>query len=232
MTAAVEPVPLQHQGPPDVSLWRLDLSFQTSLDAGAFACLSDDEQERAHNFRRLEDALRFATTRVALRKLLARSVGVEAHALRFTLDANQRPRLTDSTAPDFNVSHAGAYGLIAMSSVRRVGVDIEQHSDKFDWRAIMELTLDPSEAAWIERLDPCTQMAAFYDAWTAKEALVKTTGAGITRGLQRLVVLPREDDCVTLRNTIPDDMREIAAQWVAAPHGYAACVAWSTPRRN
>ena len=63
---------------------------------------------------------------------------------------------------------------------------------------------------------------------SAKEALVKTTGVGITRGLQHLTVLPRDSVEVTLRNVIPDDMREIAARWIAAPEAYAACVAWST----
>ncbi|CAB3732955.1 4'-phosphopantetheinyl transferase family protein [Paraburkholderia rhynchosiae] len=227
MSVTVEPVPLPHAGPPDVSLWRVDFSFDASLDAAAFTSLSDDERDRARHFHRHEDALRFATTRVALRDELARRLGVESHAIRFTLDANRRPRLADFYPLDFNVSHAGAHGLIAMSPVRRVGVDIEQHSDKFDWRSIATLTLDPGEAAWIERLDASEQTNAFYDAWTAKEALVKATGAGITRGLHHLAVLPRADSRVTLRHSIPDDMREIAAQWIAAPRGYAACAAWS-----
>jgi len=228
MSATIAPVPLQHEGPHDLSLWRVDLSFDTSLDAAVFASLSDDERARACSFRRTEDALRFATTRTALRELLAQHIGADAHVLRFTVDANGRPRLADSTAFDFNVSHAGACGLIAMSSARRVGVDIEQCSDTFDWRSILTLTLDPDEAAWIERLDPSAQVAAFYDAWTAKEALVKTTGAGIARGLQHLSVLPREGQRVTLRGSIPYDMRAIAAQWITAPRGYAACVAWSS----
>ena len=137
------------------------------------------------------------------------------------------PHLAGSDNFDFNVSHAGAHKLIAMSPVRRVGVDIEQHSDRFDWRSIATLTLDPAEAAWLERVDAAQQSAAFYDAWVAKEALVKTTGVGITRGLQQLTVLPRDGIHVVLRNQIPDDMREIAAHWIAAPDAYSACVAWS-----
>ncbi|WP_025599379.1 4'-phosphopantetheinyl transferase family protein [Burkholderia sp. WSM2230] len=227
MSATLEPVPLQHEGPPDLSLWRVDVSFDASLDASAFQSLSDDERNRARQFRRREDALRFAATRAALRELLAQRSGMDARAVRLTVDENRRPRLADSTALDFNVSHAGACGVIAMSSARRVGVDIEQCVDTFDWRSIVALTLDADEAAWIGRLDPSRQMAAFYDAWTAKEALVKTTGVGIVRGLQHLTVLPREGHRVTLRNMIPDDMQTIAAQWIAAPHGYAACVAWS-----
>ncbi|WP_213765424.1 4'-phosphopantetheinyl transferase superfamily protein [Caballeronia sp. dw_19] len=224
---SIEPVPLPHDGPPDVSLWRVDFAFDASLEDAAFAALSDDEHVRAGNFRHHEDALRFASVRVALREQLARYLGMAAHAVRFSLDANRRPYLADSNMLDFNVSHAGAHGLIAISLRRRVGVDIEHHSDRFDWRSIAALTLDAREAAWIERLDTAAQSAAFYDAWVAKEALVKTTGVGITRGLQHLVVLPRDSTLVTLRNAIPDDMREIAARWIAAPEAYSACVAWS-----
>ncbi|MFM0550162.1 4'-phosphopantetheinyl transferase superfamily protein [Paraburkholderia sediminicola] len=224
---SIDSVPLPHDGPSDLALWRIDIDFTASLDAPAFASLSDDERTRARNFRRHEDALRFVSVRAALREELARRLDIAAQAVRFALDANHRPHLADSDRFDFNVSHAGAHGLIAMSPVRRVGVDIEQHTDKFDWHSIAALTLDPEEAAWIERLDAGRQSAAFYDAWVAKEALVKTTGAGITRGLQHLTVLPRESTRVTLRKQIPADMSEVAAHWLAAPDSYAACVAWS-----
>jgi 4'-phosphopantetheinyl transferase len=223
----IDPVPLPHDGPSDIAVWRIDIDFAESLNAPAFASLSDEELTRARHFRRHEDALRFATVRAALREQLARGLGIAAHAVRFAADANLRPHLAESDRFDFNVSHAGAHGLIALSPTRRVGVDIEQYSDTFDWHSIAALTLDPKEVVWIEGLDAARQTAAFYDAWVAKEALVKTTGAGITRGLQHLTVLPRESMRVTLRNQIPDDMREVDARWLAAPDGYAACVAWS-----
>lgn len=226
--SSIEPVPLPHDGPSDVSLWRVDFAFDASLEDAAFAALSDAERARAGKFRRHEDALRFASVRVALREQLARCLGIAAHAVRFELDANHRPHLADSSAPDFNVSHAGSHGLIAMSPKRRVGVDIEHRSDSFDWHSIAPLTLDASEAAWIGNLDVEEQRAAFYDAWVAKEALVKTTGVGITGGLQHLTVLPRDSAEVTLRNKISDDMHEIAARWIVAPEAYAACAAWST----
>ncbi|MFM0737912.1 4'-phosphopantetheinyl transferase superfamily protein [Paraburkholderia xenovorans] len=225
----VEPVLIPHDGPPDVALWRVDIAFDASLNDAAFASLSNDERNRARAFYRHEDTLRFATVRAALREQIASRLGISARAVSFSADANRRPQLADSVALDFNVSHAGAYGLIAMSAVRRVGVDIEERNDKFDWRSITALTLAATETVWIaQQLDPGEQRAAFYDAWVAKEALVKTTGVGIARGLQHLTVLPRESAAVTLRDPVPDDMHELAACWIAAPDAYAACVAWST----
>lgn len=226
---AIEPVSLPHGGPSDIALWRIDFPFDASLnDALVFGCLSEEERARAARFLRHEDAIRFGSTRAALRELLARLLGATAHAVRFAKDANGRPHLADPVSLDFNVSHTGGHGLIAVSPLRRVGVDIEQHRVGFDWRSIASLTLAPSEVAWLESQDAAEQSRAFYDAWSAKEALVKTTGSGISRGVQHLAVLPRENGWVTLRNGIPDDMRGIAAQWIAAPPAYAACLAWST----
>ncbi|WP_345815807.1 4'-phosphopantetheinyl transferase superfamily protein [Paraburkholderia sp. PREW-6R] len=224
----LRPVPLPHDAPSDIGLWRVDVDFGVSLDAVSFHSISDDERSRARRFRRPEDALRFATVRAALRETLAAHLNVTAAGIRFALDSNRRPHLAGPARVDFNVSHAGTHGLIAISAARRVGVDIEQCREPFDWRSIAALTLDPDEASCIGRLDPTRRVAAFYDAWVAKEALVKTTGVGIPRGLHHLTVLPRESESVTLRKHVPDDMRDVAAQWIMAPAGYAACVAWST----
>lgn len=224
---SVEPISLSHEGPSDISLWRVDLTFDVSLDDAAFSSLSEDERVRARKYLRHEDALRFATVRVALREQLARRLGIAPHAVSFSRDADRRPRLANSNLVDFNVSHAGSHGLIAMSRVRRVGVDIEHRRARFDWRSVASLTLDPAERTWLEGLDITQQGTAFYDAWVAKEALVKTTGVGIVEGLQHLTVLPRDASRVTLRNRIPHDMRAISAHWLAAPDSYAACLAWS-----
>ena len=57
---SIDPVPLPHDGPSDIALWRMDIDFTASLDAPAFASLIEDERTRARTFRRHEDALRFA----------------------------------------------------------------------------------------------------------------------------------------------------------------------------
>ncbi|SDI57267.1 4'-phosphopantetheinyl transferase family protein [Paraburkholderia phenazinium] len=224
--------PVLHDGPPDVHVWRVDIRFDTSLESDTFTALSSDERTQARVFRRSEDALRFATVRAALREQLASALGTAPHMLRLTRDAMKRPCLAEATSIDFNVSHSGAHGLIALSTRRRVGVDIEQRNPQLDWRALASLTLADSETVALEQLHPEECIERFYDAWVAKEALLKTTGVGVVLGLPRLTVLPRDGVRVALRDTVPDEAHDLAASWLAAPAGYAACAAWSMTAGN
>jgi 4'-phosphopantetheinyl transferase len=230
---------LPHNGPADVQVWRVDIDFDVPLDSGIFSALSSDEQARAKVFRRNEDALRFATVRAALRQQLGIALALEAHAVRFERDAMGRPRLAlttdavdqdDFAEIDFNVSHSGAHGLIALSAHRRIGVDIERHDAKLDWRSLAEMTLSDGEAKWFDQLNDEQCIFSFYDAWVAKEALLKTTGVGVVRGLPRLTVLPRDGERVIVRDPLPEEARDLSAGWLAAPSGYAACLAWSVPK--
>jgi 4'-phosphopantetheinyl transferase len=220
--------PLLHDGPSDVHVWRVDIDFAATLDDEAFAALSGDERAQARAFRRSEDALRFATVRVALREQLASVLGIAPHALRLVRDAMGRPSVDAAASLDFNVSHSGAYGLIALSMQRRVGVDIEQCRADLDWLSLASLTLAESEVAWLGNAPADGHLVHFYDAWVAKEALLKTSGVGVVRGLRHLTVLPRDGVRVSLHDPVPDEARDLAATWLAAPAGYAACVAWST----
>ncbi|MFM0038359.1 hypothetical protein [Paraburkholderia strydomiana] len=43
---SIEPVPLPHDGPPDILLWRLDFVFDVPMDAGAFGFPSNHEREQ------------------------------------------------------------------------------------------------------------------------------------------------------------------------------------------
>lgn len=220
------PVPLQHSGPSDVTLVRIDIPFALSLEGDLFLALSADEQARARKFRRHEDAMRFAVMRAGLRHLLATRLGVEPTAVQLTVDSRGRPRLCASDPLDFNLSHSGAHGLIALSSLRRVGVDIEQCIVGLDWRAIAPLALDVAEIELLLQLDVTEAVLTFYDGWVAKEALLKAAGVGIVRELNGLVVLPRIGRLVTFRKAPPANAQTLRAAWVQGPPGYAACVAW------
>jgi len=223
----------QHDGPPDVALWRIDFDFNCSLNSREFETLSVDEQARASRFRRHQDAIRFASVRAALRSMLADTTGIAADRIRFATDEAGRPHLADAPSQvDFNVSHSGAHGLIALSTRRRIGVDIEMRAKAFDWRGIARATLAAKEIDHLSAQDRAKAADAFFDAWVAKEALLKAAGVGIANHLVQLTVLPRGVDNQVPNHEWPDIARGLQAVWTAAPRGYAACIAWSPENEN
>ncbi|NML30394.1 4'-phosphopantetheinyl transferase family protein [Paraburkholderia antibiotica] len=224
-----------------VEVFRLKFDFGLTLDHPAFVVLSDDERARATRYLRHEDTLRHAQTRVILRALLAARTGVPPGELRFEQDATGRPRLGPPSGPrstqpdrwpDFNVSHSGHYALIAIAARRKVGIDIEVAREDKNWQALTPAVFAPRDEAQVAALPAERRAAAFYDIWTAKEALLKALGVGIGEGMTWFSVL---GDGARDPHVAVDDPRarnghalmQLDVVWLDVPAGYAGCVAWS-----
>ncbi|WP_246795450.1 4'-phosphopantetheinyl transferase family protein [Burkholderia perseverans] len=225
-----------------VQLLRVDFAFGTPLDAPAHAALDAAERARAARFLRAEDAIRHAATRAALRQLLGFALQLPAASLRFVTGEAGRPELAPDDAMaadadagvaqlDFNVSHSGDHALIAWSAATRVGVDIEAARSSLDWASLGPSVFAPADEAAVHGHAPQARRDAFFRVWTAKEALLKVLGVGITGGLTAFSVLdPRAPG--TLAPAVVDPLAPASgvaaytAAWVDAAPGYAACLAW------
>lgn len=220
-----------------VELLCITFDFTMNRDEQAFAVLSDEERARAGRFVRHEDAIRFATTRVVLRHALAQCYGLSPAEVRLERDAAGRPHVIPPdghlrTPLDFNVSHSGGHALVALAAGRRVGVDIEARRADLDWQRLAAMVFGPHDEAHVSKMPTHQRLDAFYDVWTAKEALLKALGSGVVDGLTWFSVLggKREAPYVQLldpRTDNPSDLTRFDAAWCTAPLGYAACVAWS-----
>ncbi|WP_454726834.1 MULTISPECIES: 4'-phosphopantetheinyl transferase family protein [Cupriavidus] len=236
-------MPLRVASPcPALRLWRLDLSGRGMALADALPCLSGSEQERCAALRQPADRLRFAVTRASLRMLLGAQLGMPPRALPLATAAHGKPCLDLPGAPAFNVSHAGAHGLVAVgqaAAVARAGVDVERIDAALDPAALGEmarLCFTPRERAWLAARAPAQWPAAFHALWTAKEALLKALGVGVAAHLQQVSVLPAAGG---VRFGVTPRTREMAAllgrgaapvlHALPAPAGYAAAVAWLAP---
>ncbi|MGC1304335.1 MAG: 4'-phosphopantetheinyl transferase superfamily protein, partial [Caulobacteraceae bacterium] len=144
------------------------------------ACLSPDERERAARYRTPELTRRFIAGRTLLRRTLARYLDCAADSLGFTYNPYGRPSL--ASAPfDFNLSHSGSAALIAVAR-ETVGVDIEHRAPDADLAGMARQVMSPIELRQFEALSSeDTRVAAFYDLWTAKEAVIKALGTGFSR---------------------------------------------------
>ena len=156
--------------------------FRVALADGA-ACmpylhqlLSPDEMERVGRYRNADDQLRFGCTRGLLRMVLGQYVDQLPECVEFVPGVNRKPVLKKPAGWYFNVSHSGAWSLIAVGR-SPVGVDLEWVNPDFPFLDVLPASFSPHEQ---RHLDACGNARQdFYQLWTRKEALVKATAKGM-----------------------------------------------------
>lgn len=172
--------------PGEVHVWRLRVDRNLSAALRMRPLLDQAERERANRFRFERDAICFILTRAHLRLILAGALGADAAAIRFRHGAAGKPLLDGQGGPWFNVSHSGAFAVLAIAADRRVGVDVERI------RPItgrdLGLYFSQAEVRDLERLPERERQPAFFRCWTRKEAYLKARGDGLGFGLQRFSV--------------------------------------------
>jgi len=171
-----------------IEVWRLRLPQATGALAELFARLLPEERARAERFHRLEDRLRFAVGRAALRERLAACLQVAATAVPLITGTNGKPELAGS-APrwEFNVTHSGDYVLLALAWGLAVGIDVEKHRD-LDGSELSLHCFSPDERAALAALRPKERADAFFAVWTRKESVLKAMGVGLSFPLDQFSV--------------------------------------------
>ena len=123
-------------------------------------------------------------SRAALRIVLARWPRCPPDALQFVADPSGKPRLVGG-APHFSVSHSGDWGLIAVTALGPVGVDIERCVPISELEAIAERVFAPAAARTVMSQRGKRRVQSFYREWTRMEAQLKASGEGLAGGLSR-----------------------------------------------
>ncbi|WP_158598541.1 4'-phosphopantetheinyl transferase superfamily protein [Achromobacter sp. K91] len=223
----MQPRQLPDPLPTGIQVFQLAVDLAAPVAESDLALLSSEETARAQRFHRHGDKVRFVSARAALRRLLGARLDCRPERLRFAANKHGKPRLdvacSADPAPYFNVSHAGDYALIALSDSVPVGVDIERRDPNCDFAGLSRLVLSMQECEL-----PAARRLDFFDCWTAKEAVLKALGLGVSEHLQRLSVLapdPGEGSRYALRRV---DLQGpcVDVLRLGAPSGYAAALAW------
>lgn len=129
------------------------------------------------------------TTQLALRLLLARSIGVAAAMLPFEIGTAGKPRHPGGR-PAFSLSHSGDRALIALISQGEVGVDIEApRTIGMDERRQRMIRAAGIAAAGGSSLADGSANARTLQAWVRLEAIAKFQGDGMGRLLGRLGII-------------------------------------------
>jgi 4'-phosphopantetheinyl transferase len=167
-------------------VWRIRISRNDHR--ALWSVLSPDERERARRFMLERDAQAYVIAHGLLRRILARYDVGSPHELCFVAGEFGKPALvTEPGVPslEFNLAHAGDLALVVVSRAGPVGADVEQWNREIDHQELAERYFSPVEQAALRRLaaDREATTEGFFNAWTRKEAYLKATGHGITRGL-------------------------------------------------
>jgi 4'-phosphopantetheinyl transferase len=189
------------------------------------ALLDEEELARSARFVRPPDRHRFVLAHAALRLFLARCLGVDPAAVRYETGDHGKPRLGPGLAPlEFNLSHSGGFGVVAVARDRAVGVDVEQVRDVPDALDIADWHFSAAEREVLWSLPPAERREAFFRCWTRKEAVIKALGEGLGRALDSFDVdlAPGSVSALTRFDDRPGDEAGWSLRDLAAPAGYAA----------
>ncbi len=138
-----------------------------------------------------EDRARHVVARGALRVVLGRHLGVSPGQLRLDVNDFGKPMLAGSSDPDtihFNLSHSGAYVLLALARDLPVGVDIEQIREDVPHLDMASRFFSSDEREALAAQPASQRLSFFFETWTRKEAYVKGRGLGLSIPPQEFAV--------------------------------------------
>lgn len=126
-----------------------------------------------------------------------------------------RARIGDRTV-HVSISHTTGASAVAVSATHPVGVDIER-LDAARFAGVETVALSADELQHWRRLPEPARTRALAEHWTAKEAVVKALGTGLTLDPAAIVVSPHTGKVVeTTGRRFAVDLAEPADGFVAA----------------
>ncbi len=149
--------------------------------------LSDFEKNRYALFSSPQSALIYLKGHSAARNLAACYTGKNPSELEFETEPEGKPFFKCTPNLHFNLSHSGEAIFIVFSS-EPVGFDIENKYRKADFLKLAGRFFHPGELELMNNSSK-PESLAFLELWTAKEAMLKLLGSGISSGLDNAIVL-------------------------------------------
>lgn len=194
--------------PSHVHVWKASVDELAIYHDRFLPLLDVGERDRHARFHFARDAGRFAVSHGLLRALLSRYIGEPPEALQFAEGPHGKPYLCRPAAltVSFNMSHSDDVILVALARDCNVGVDVERWQEGLEMEEmsrIAEFAFSSREQNRIRELPDRHRAQAFFSLWARKEAYIKSTGIGITQGLDHFDIscAPDEAQLIADRRT-------------------------------
>ena len=189
--------------------------------------LSPAEQARAKRLLNLQAKNLFVAGRGFLREVLGGYLGIGPDCLNLSVAEHGKPYLEGIASLAFNLAHSGEMILLAVTTGRNVGIDLEQMHEDLPLQEMSRFAFSRRERQDLFSLPLHQQSAAFYRCWTRKEAYLKACGSGFSRSGDSFdVSLVPEDPPALLAQRMPFEMQPIWQLFdIAVPPGYCSALA-------
>jgi 4'-phosphopantetheinyl transferase len=178
-------------GKEEIHLWKVELNPIEAISAQLRAFLSKEEQDRADAFYFEYLCRRYIAAHAALRILISRYLHTDLSSIQILTSKNGKPYLDPVAYPDrlsFNLTHSADLAVIAFARELEIGIDVETIRPIDDLQSLARVSFSPGENATLNSLPPDQKLAAFFNCWTRKEALLKATGEGLALPLDEFEV--------------------------------------------
>lgn len=163
----------------EIEVWQVRGTPDTSL-------LSQDEKSKLKGISAQDVRETFLLSKCAIRFLLAKYTEKPSEEKCVDTHPGGKPFFVNHPNLHFSLSHSGGEVAIAFSRTP-IGFDVEKKERCADFVSIAQRFFSVAEAAQIAAAGE-RAASLFVDLWTAKEAILKLEGSGISGGLERALV--------------------------------------------
>jgi 4'-phosphopantetheinyl transferase len=193
-----------------IHVWKFSLAITSELQEIFLKSFSEDEYVKADRFRYERDRNRFIAARGYMRQILGLYTNHAAGDLVFDYNPQGKPSLRGLTL-EFNLSHSGDLGLLAIANDRIVGIDLEEIHPVSDLEKLAARFFTPGEHQRIMKTKGEERVQTFFRTWTCKEAYLKATGVGISK-LKSLEIAIQPQQPASFINPQTWDVQEIVPE--------------------
>lgn len=207
-----------------IDLW---LGHFSALDyADYHHLLSPDEIKRAERFIDPSVRERFISGRGMLRQILSQYINIPPKEIAFIYGTKGKPHILNDPIY-FNLSHANDLLMLALSSDKVIGADIEYKRPMDNMATVARMNFSAYEQSVFFNLPNDEKVDAFYQLWTRKEAYIKAVGDGFALPLSGFDITL--DDEPRLLRSLNHDVEQWVFRSFEVKNGYVGTVCMTAP---
>lgn len=210
-----------------IHIWKINYPDFSGKQKILLEILNNTEKERSDKFHFKTDRKRYITTKALLKIILAQTLSTEPGQINFEFNKYGKPLIKNSNSPHFNVSHSADIGIIAITDVASIGVDVEKYRKRMNSPKVAKRFFSEKEAKAFLSLPHEQRLQGFFNCWTRKEAFIKALGLGLAMPLRDFDVTLKPGEETILEHVIRNG--EHAEDWtlknIPLENDYAAAFA-------